>query len=50
MKPLSLDGEVLALHLYRKSMAAESVDGERRKAKTEEKDPEDELVQATSFD
>ncbi|WP_172460110.1 hypothetical protein [Priestia endophytica] len=50
VKQLSLYGKVLALDLYQKLMATESVDGERSKAKTEEKDPEDELVQATSSD
>ncbi|SFQ84680.1 hypothetical protein SAMN02745910_04251 [Priestia endophytica DSM 13796] len=38
------------LDLYQKLMAAEGVDGERSKAKTEEKEPEDELVQATPSD
>jgi hypothetical protein len=38
---LSLDGEALALDLYQKSIAAESVDGERSRAKTEEEEPKD---------
>ncbi|MCY8231708.1 hypothetical protein [Priestia endophytica] len=50
LKQLSLYGEVFALDLYRKLMAAEGVDGERSKAKTEEKEPEDELVQTISSD
>jgi hypothetical protein len=36
--------------VYQKSTTAESVDGERSKAKTEEEELEDELVQAISFD
>ncbi|WP_172461162.1 hypothetical protein [Priestia endophytica] len=50
MKQLSLDGEVLALDLYQKSMEAESVDGEGSKAETEEEEPEDEVVQASPSD
>ncbi|RAS71633.1 hypothetical protein [Priestia endophytica] len=48
VKQLFLDREVLALDLYQKSMAEGSVDGEISKAKTEEKEPENELVQGLS--
>ncbi|WP_172463433.1 hypothetical protein [Priestia endophytica] len=50
MKQLLSDGEVLALDWYQKLMAAESVDGERSKAETEEEELEDKLVQAISSD
>ncbi|MED3729655.1 hypothetical protein [Priestia filamentosa] len=50
MKQLSLDGEVLALDWYQKSIAAEGIDGERNKEKTEEEEREDELVQAILSD
>jgi hypothetical protein len=50
LKQLSLDGEVIAFDWYQKLIAAGDVDGERSKAKTEEKEPEDELVQATTSD
>ncbi|WP_172460878.1 hypothetical protein [Priestia endophytica] len=47
---MSSNWEALAFDLYQKTVQEESVDVEGSEEKTEEKDPEDELVQAPPSD